>query len=291
MSPRWNKVVRLRVVPGSACATLECGWWRPRVLATARHLAEALDANADVEDDSSPVADPLIALVDAALRELGQTAPLKGARMEVELADSLVHLDVASGEFAADSERQLESVAGACVAELLGDSAKDHEVRWQLQSDGRHLLIGAVARAKLRVLAEVAARHGVILRSVQPDFCLQWNRHAGVMRSPASVFVVASGRDAVVARVARGAVCALSGGPWLDRFRAPGTDRTQRLMCGFGLEPSATAGALDLRVDRMLASAGSRPGEHADFILVAPQVSVKAVAPRWKLINREAIAP
>jgi hypothetical protein len=258
-------------------------------------LAELPDADAVAEAASSSgaVGEPLAELVDATLRELALSAPLKGARLEVELADALVHLDVVSGDFAADSERQLEAVAGACVAELLGDAAKDHEVRWQLQSDGRHLLIGAVARARLQALADVAARHGVLLRSVQPDFCLQWNRHARVLKSGAAVFVVASGRDAVVARVARGTVCALSGGPWLDRFRAPGTsnDRAQRLMCGFGLEPTATAGALDLRVDRMLTGAGARPEDHADYVLVAPQVSVKAVTPRWKLIDREAIAP
>jgi hypothetical protein len=287
--------VRLRIVPGSACATLERGWWRTRVLANVRHLAEAPQADTAGNEASSSgtVGEPLAELVDATFGELAQSAPLKGARLEVELADSLVHLDVVCGDFAADSERQLEAVAGACVAELLGEAAKDHEVRWQLQSDGRHLLIGAVAHSRLQALSEAATRHRLLLRSVQPDFCLQWNRHARVLKSGAAVFAVASGRDAVVARVSRGTVCTLSGGPWLDRFDAPGTSnaRAQRLMCGFGLEPTATAGALEIRVDRMLTSAGSRPEDHADCVLVAPRVSVRAVAPRWKLIDREAIAP
>ena len=292
MSRRWNRVVRLRIVPGSACATLECGWWRPRVLASSQQSIDAPDtepSDADARPAQAGGAG-LAAGVDAALRELAQAASLKGALLDVEVADALVHLDVVAGDFAAESERQLTAIAGACVAELLGEDAKEHEIRWQLQSDGRHLLIGAVARAQLQALAELAARHGLRLRSVQPDFCLQWNRHAKLLKPGAGVFAVACGRDAVVAQVARGTVFALSGGPWLDRQHAPGTSnaQAQRLMCGLGLEPNASAGALDLRVDRLLASAGSQREAQATYVLVAPQVSRKALSPRWTLIDREA---
>ena len=85
-------------------------------------------------------------MIDAALASWPARRSLKGAQLDVELADSLVHLDVVAGDFAANSDRQLASVAAACVDELLGDAAKDHEIRWQLQPDGTHLLIGAVAR-------------------------------------------------------------------------------------------------------------------------------------------------
>jgi hypothetical protein len=145
----------------------------------------------------------------------------------------------------------------------------------------------------LQALVELAGRHGMRLRSVQPDFCLQWNRHARVLRPGSGVFVVASGRDAVVAQVNGGAVHALSGGPWLDRRDTPGTAsaQAQRLMCGLGLDRSATAGVLDIRVDRMLTGAGLRPEDQAAYVLVAPQIAQKALTPRWRLIDREVQTP
>ena len=132
MSRLSNDVVRLRVVPDSACAVLLRGWWRPRAVARSE---QAGGTPATAQADKAPTIE-LDALIDAALRELAATAPLKGARLDVELADSLVHLDVVAGDFAAVGERQLASIATACVDELLGDAAKDHEIRWQLQRAG-----------------------------------------------------------------------------------------------------------------------------------------------------------
>jgi len=279
-----NDVVRLRVVPDSACAALVRGWWRPRVVARAEQSVATM---APVSGDTGVTPD---AVIDAALRGLAAVAPLRGAQLEVELADSLAHLDVVTGDFIASSDRQLGAIAAACVEELLGDAAKGHEIRWQLQRDGQHLLIGAVGRSQLQGLAEIAARHRLRLRSVQPDFCVQWNRHARLLRPGSGVFVVASGRDAVVSQVQRGNVCALSGGPWLDRRGAADT-QAQRLMCGLGLERDATAGMLDLRVDRMLTGAGLRPEAQAAYVLVAPQVAHKTLTARWRVIDRELQTP
>ena len=287
MSRLSNDVVRLRVVPDSACAVRWRGWWRPRAVARSEKAAGTMPS---AKNDESITRTALDAVIDAALRELAAASPLKGAGLHVELADALVHLDVVAGDFAASGERQLAAIASACVEELLGDAAKDHEIRWQLQRDGRHLLIAAVERSQLRALSEIAARHGMRLRSVQPDFCLQWNRHARSLRPGSGVFVVASGRDAVVSQVERGTVRALSGGPWLDRRDATDT-QAQRLMCGLGLERGATAGTLDLRVDRMLAGTGLRPEQQSSYVLVAPQIAQKALAPRWQVIDREARAP
>jgi hypothetical protein len=201
--------------------------------------------------------------VDAVLIELAKTSSLQGSRLEVELANALVHLDVVEGDFAGDSDRQLQSVAVACVAELLGDAAQDHEIRWQLQANKKHLLIGAIARNLLGALSAAAARQGMSLHSVQPDLCLQWNRHAGATSktSGAAVFAVACGSAAVVTRVADGSIAALSSGNWGDR--------------------STTAGALDQRVDRLLASAGLDPQGMSAFVLVGPKGAEKGVSPRW----------
>jgi hypothetical protein len=265
---------------------------RPAVLATAGHATgQAAPPNQGAEnpapDRSS--ADHALAL-EAVLLEFEKTLPLRAARLYVEIADSLVHLDVVSGEFSGDSDRQLQSIADACVGELLGDAAPRHLIRWQLQAGGQHLLIGAIPRDLLATVSEAAVRHGLSLCSVQPDFCLQWNRHAQALKPGNAVFAVASGQDAVVALVLEGAVATLSCGSWLD---APDSSAVQnahvtQLMCGLGLMPSSTAGVLDSRVDRLLASAGLAAEDQSAYVLVAPQVPDGAVSSRWTVVSRPA---
>ena len=305
MSLPWSKSVRLSVVPGSVCGTLEQGWIRKRVLASASHATAESDdepaAAAKTPAAKTPAAKTPAAhqaagqarAIDAVLFELGKGAALAGLRLHVELADSLMHFDVVAGDFAGDSDRQLRSVAVACVVELLDDAQKTHEIRWQLQADGKHLLIGAIDHDQLSVLSEAAARHGMLLGSVQPDFCVQWNRHANVLKPESSVFAVASGHEAMVACVSQGAVSAISSGAWLDRDDLPGQPqaRVKTLMCGLGLESTATSHLLDARVNRLLASVGLDAAMQSAFVLVAPEVSASSVSARWAVLGREAGAP
>jgi hypothetical protein len=284
-------VVRLRIVPGSVCGTLEQGWFRRKVLANAGHLVGGSDtlASDSAEAPTHCSIDQWAGAIDAALLELGKTAALQGARLKVELADSLMHLDVVAGDFVGDSDRQLHSVAAACVAELLGDAAQGYEIRWQLQEDGKHLLIGAVARDLLGALSAAATHHSMTLDSIQTDLCLQWNRHATALKPGAAVFAVASGREAVIACVSNGAITAISHGAWLDRQDVldAAAARIKTLMCGLGLEPSATAGLLDTRADRLLASLGLDAANQSAYVLVAPELADKAVSSRWTVLNRE----
>jgi hypothetical protein len=279
-------------VPGSVCGALERGWLRKSVLARASHATgePEMQAGADTESRTSLQIAGQVEAIDAVLLELGETTTLRGARLDVELADSLMHVDVVAGDFAGDSDRQLQSVAIACVAELLDDAAQTHEVSWHLQADGKHLLIGAIGRDQLAVFVDAAARHGMALGSVQPDFCVQWNRHADALEPGSAVFAVASGREAMVACVAHGAVAAISSGAWLDRQHLAGGPpaRVKTLMCGLGLEPSVTASLLDARVDRLLASVGLDAAAQSAFVLVAPQVSEGSVSSRWTVLDREA---
>ena len=110
--------MRLRVASSAVCGRLEQGHGR-KLLAEATHAADAQAL-----------------AIDTVLSELALVKSLKGLRLDIELADALVHLDVVEGDFDGNSERQLQSVARACVVELLGDAAENHEVRWQLQADG-----------------------------------------------------------------------------------------------------------------------------------------------------------
>jgi hypothetical protein len=267
----WRKTVRLRVAASAVCGRLEQGLGR-KLLAEATHAA-----------DEQALA------IDAVLAELGLVLSLQGLRLDIELADTLVHLDVVEGDFSGNSERQLQAVATACVAELLGEAAEQHDIRWQLQADGRHLLIGAIAKEQIHVLAEAATRHHLKLRSIQPDFCLQWNRHASALKPGAGVFAVACGREAVVACVQQGAVAAISSGAWLDQSDAPGATSVgvKRLMCGFGLDSSTTTGVLDTRVGRLLSSLGRDAADQSSYLLVAPDVSQSALSSRWTVLNRE----
>lgn len=233
-------------------------------------------------------ADALAANVDAVLAQLGRAAPLKGARLEVEWADALTHFDVVAGDFAGDSDRQLQAVASACVSELLGDAAQAHEVRWQLQSGGRHLLIVAIPREHLKVLSEAATRHGVTLDSVQPDFCTQWNEHAKALKRGAAVFAVASDREAVIACVDNGVIATMSSGAWFDCNQPTSGPAVtvKRLMSGLGLDPAAKAGLLDIRVDRLLASIGRDPSHQSAYVLVGPEMAEANVSSRWTVLNR-----
>jgi len=268
------------------------GWLQHKVLAKARHSVGKPREPAGTVGMAAgrQSVDGQTAAIDAVLSELAETRPLQGAWLDVDLADSLVQLDVVKGDFAGDSDRRLQTVAAACMAELLGEAAQRHEVRWQLQPGGSHLLIAAIAQAQLRALTDAAARHGLRLRSVRPDFGRQWNLHSSALKPGTGVFAVACGREAVIACVSRGAIVEISSGGWLDKPAAandemsPGT----RLMSGFGLDPLATAKLLDKRCDRLLASVGQDPALQSAYVLVAPPLSSEAVSSRWTVVNREA---
>lgn len=269
MSPRWNRTVRLRVGPHRAAATLERVWPRRAELASASRDGDELGA------------------VEPVLRELEQASALDGAPLNVELSDAAVHLDVIEGDFAEHNAPMLEAVAAACVGELLGDDAQAHDVQWQLQPDGRHLLICAVARSHIDALAEQARALGLRLASVQPDFVSQWNRHAGALTSGSAVFAVASGPALAIAWVADGIISAISVATRPDAglsWVVPAGNEPGRA----GDDRAAAFDELDARVDRLLAGIGQDPGAQAAFVLAAPDVPTPAASPRWTLAGREA---
>ena len=272
MSRPWSRSVRLRVEPGMVRGTLMPGWIQTKLLTPTSPAAEVQARRTEfTAARSGPSIEALSHATGIVLTDLGAASSLRGLQLKVELADSLVHLDVVAGEFAGHSDRQLQSVAAACVSELLGDAAEDHETRYQLQADEKHLLICAVARDQLGALSDAAAQHGSTLASVQPDLCMQWNRHATALKPGGSVFAVACGREAVIASVSDGTISALSSGAWLDR--------------------QDTTSALDSRVDRLLASVGRDAASQSAFVLVAPAWCEKAVSPRWTVMNQNLQTP
>lgn len=294
MSRLSNSRVRIGIGATAVQGVVEQGWLRRRVAADAQREVDESLASGDpsAESEADPLVRALAPALEAVVADLADAVRLRGATLEVELADALLHLDVVAGEFAALRDRDLQSIATACVAELLGDSASAHTVRWQLHPDGGHLLIAAIPEALLGLLSDMASRHGLKLRSVQPDFCRQWNRHAATLGNTPGVLAVACGPSAIVAHVARGGIVALSHGAWLDSL--PVADRrsrhVKRLLCDFGFDHPSTAAALDQRTDRLLASIGVDTAAPGGFVLVAPQLQGLVASPRWTVVPREAVA-
>ncbi|CAN5818178.1 hypothetical protein BH11PSE8_BH11PSE8_39980 [soil metagenome] len=276
MSRPWSRTVSLALSAEGAHAALHSAWPRRSVLARASFAADATPPTAlPGTPSSASTPAPLVEAIDAVLAELALVAPLRGARLTVEFADDRTHLDVVAGDHSGASERQLGAIAAACIAELLEDAAADHIVRWQLQPDLQHLLISALPRREVEMLVQAAARHGLNLTSLQPSFCVQWNRHAGALPGGTGVWSLACHSHAVVVWANAGAVQAIRSGPWPAQPRGGWPD------------PRGTENPLDAQVDRLLASQGLDTAQIPAFVLVAPALPEQAVAARWTVIDRQ----
>lgn len=264
MSLPWNNSLQLHVGTQAVQGTLHPGWARHKVLA---HSSHAVETPAMGHDAAAP-----LTAINAVLSELRASAPRQGVRLGVVLTDARIHFDVVAGDYRDASERQLQSIATACVAELLGDRAMGQVVRWQLQPDLQHLLICSIAPEDIETMVKVASRHRLSLTSLQPEFCIQWNRHAGALPHGTGVFATTNGTHAIVACVANGAITALSCGPVLAEEPVPQD----------GLRSKTS---LDSRVNRLLTSIGVDPSGVPSFILVAPVLPEHSVAARWTLLD------
>jgi hypothetical protein len=214
--------------------------------------------------------------LQSVLDELALGASLRGARLVVEVADPFVEFDVVQGEFGALGDRQLQSIALACMGELLGSAIAEHEVRWSLQPGERHLVIAALPRALISSLAAAANVRGARLASVQPAFARRWNTHARALVPPTALFASTSGAHAVVSCVVQRAVCAVSTGPWQDSEHAT---------------PADALAMLEERADRLLASLGVEPTDALARMLVTSETEAAAAPSRWTVIEPSGVAP
>ncbi len=277
----------MRVGPQAVSATLARAWPRGAALAVAQRAPLAFSGSGDhgaVHPTQPPSQQPThqstqqpalapalecaLREIEPVLRDLASEASIEGARLRVTLSDALVHLDVIAGDFIGNSDRQLQAIAEACAAELLGEGASDgmgpHEVRWQLQPGGEHLLVCAVPRACLAELARAAGACGLKLASVQPDFVCQWNAHAGALKPGATVFAVAASAHVAVAAVINGVISAISVGASAG-----------------AAAPRDALAWLDARVDRLLTGIGQDLAAQSAFVLVSPDGAVPEPAGRW----------
>lgn len=272
MSLPWNKSLQLHVGLGHVTGVLRPAWSSHRILARSRHdFARPASSQGIVATAAS--AAPCRNAIEAVLTEMrGAVAPRRAIDLRIVLPGSRVHFDVVSGDYGGASDRHLQSIATACVVEMLGDAAAHQMVRWQLQRDMRHLLIASMDTEEVEDLIQVSLQNRYSLQSVQPDFCTQWNHHIHALQGNNGVFASLCETHLVVAYVVKGSITALSCGPIpVDLHRPP---RNAEL-----------TNAVDARVDRLLSSVGQTPSEISTFILVAPEQGFVPITARWTLSN------
>ncbi len=206
--------------------------------------------------------------VNAVLSELLASADGHRPRLSVVMADPYIHFDVVHGEFGSASDRHLQSIADACIAEVLGDAAAGQHVRWQLQSDQRHLLISSIYRRDVATVIDAASIHGIQVQSIQPEFFVQWNHFGRATPTGQCVFATVNEDYLTVAFVQQGVITALSCGPCvsLDADKGDG----QRLVQ-----------MVDLRASRLLASLGQPVRDVSSFMLVTSAVLDIQSGSRW----------
>ena len=304
MSRPWNKSLRLRVASDQVEGTLHGGWPRGAQPVRAQRGVDQ-DAGSRTSDAGGHAE-----AIDAVLQDIAAQTPLKGVRLDVELASSLLHLDVVEGDFGALADRQLQGIADACVVEVLGDAGAEHDVRWHLQRDARHLVVVAIARAHLALLESVARSFGMRVRSVKPEFVVRWNDFGRAVKPGRCVFAVSTTGDLSIGAVVDGALASISTGPGVDIhegiaagaptsppvervYSKPAASRLVTSSSGAGrgmftpTRPMPVDGfdALDARVDRLLVCSGQDPEAQARFILVASDVPALAASSRWVVAN------
>jgi hypothetical protein len=277
--------VRLLVDAGAVKARARAGWPKSVAFAEAqRQVASSTPAGADAAAHAQAIA--------SVLAELGEHADMQGSRLDVEIGSALLHLDVVEGDFGAQTDRHLQGVAAACVAEMLGDEADRRAARWHLQRDDRHLLIVALAQDWIDLLQAAAASAGLRLASVEPSFIARWNERGRAMKPGHGIFAVCGGGDLAIAAVADGAIAAISVGTGVD-LRVDSSGPAPRQAQAFPRpDPAVSSGfspdrqgmaTVDERVDRLLSGRGQDPQAQSAFVLVAPDVPSVAASTRWSV--------
>ena len=293
MSPRLNRFVRLHIGTDTVRAVAHAGWPRATVIAEAhRAVASATPAEAGRV--------PHAQAIEAALDELASAARTKGARLEAEIASTLLHLDVVEGDFGAQTDRQLQGVAAACVSEMLGDEAAQRAVRWYLQPDDRHLLIAALAEDWIALVQSAATSAGLRIASLEPAFIARWNECGQAMKTGNGVFAVSGAEEFAIAAVEDGAIAAISVGagvglhvdtPRPSAKASPAAARSSGVVSsGFSPERHGVA-TMDERVDRFLSGRGQDPDLQSAFILVAADSPPVVASTRWSVIASAGMRP
>lgn len=272
MSRLSNRSLHLHVGVLSVRGALRAGWVPRKALASSSQEFDRLTPDQSGTMRDSAIGKPCSVAMDAVLSDLRASASNSKPRLYVVLADSCVHFDVVQGDYGAASDRHLQSIAMACIGEVLGDGAASQVVRWQLQPDARHLLISCIDQRDVSMVQQAASMHGLQIHSLQPDFCVQWNQYARTMPTSRCVFASVNEGYAIVAYAQYGTIMALSCGPSVSGSGAPD-------------EGAPTDHAVDERADRLLASLGQEASGISTFVLVTSAPEGVPSVSRWTVFN------
>ncbi|MFZ2651126.1 MAG: hypothetical protein WA210_13575 [Burkholderiaceae bacterium] len=286
MSRLSSKSLRLEIGPERLRVALLGRWPRRHVRAAVERSWRGVSAS---EEPGSAAAEPhsaISAALHGAIAELAEKGSLAGMALDVVLPDTLAHFDIAQGRFGAHGEPQLRAIAAACVKELLDEQSGQYEIRFQLQSDEQHLLLCAVPIGMLNTIRAAAAQADLRIRSIEPLFARQWNRHGGALRRGLGVFAVGDDGYATIALVRHGVVQALSSGSCCDpseEAHAPSADG-DRLPTEAGVDQVVSPCRLDAKVNRLLASLGVDAAELKRLVAIDGSCFAQ-LSPRWTVLR------
>jgi hypothetical protein len=199
---RRTPAIRLEIRPDGLSLELP-----PLVQAGAQHTIEA---------DGQGLA----AALDQALASTDR--PPAARSVDVTLAPDFCWLDVVEGDFAEMSERVIGQIARGSVAESLGQSAAAHELRWQVQADGRHMVLLAVPTSFAQALQAALTAHALQARRLEATALSLWNWSAERGAPASGIWAWYRRGQVVMARVRQGVITsfncewAMGGPPELD---------------------------------------------------------------------------
>lgn len=166
-----------------------------------------------------------------ALKAAGGASPR--ARVAVSIDNAFCWLDSVEGDFAAMRTRALDGIAQAALAEVLGDEAADHELRWQVQHDGRHMLLVAVPRSLMAAVQKAADENGLRIAALNATFVDQWNHCGRTLGIGDGVVALVRRGCATLVRV-RGAAITALGCEHVGNSVSELNQATRRLLARFG---------------------------------------------------------
>jgi hypothetical protein len=227
-------------------------------------------------------------VVREALLSLSQRADIRGAQLNVQVADNLAVLEVIRGEpndLIRSNNKQLQRLAEVAIAEVMGDKAANYDVRWHVQADNEHLFVCALPKVLLAGINSAAQAYGVTLARVEPQFSQVWNASLAQLsqtRAQQAVFLRASENEAVLGCVRNGVITQVSQALSMrNETDTPDgiTDAADNIS-----QHVSTMARLDAMVDRLLTALGEDPSQTWRFFASSQGLSRADFSPRWQLL-------
>jgi len=171
--------------------------------------------------------DSLIACVAALAAELdalvASGTAIRGARVDVAVADRWLIYDIVEIDLRDLSGRAAEPAVAALLADLAGVAPASLAARWQTIAEPALQLACAMPADAVAALAQLVRRHGLRWGRVQGEFIRAFNSHRDELDGGTAALAVIRPNGAQIGVVASGALAALhyeEGSPVLDRLAA-----------------------------------------------------------------------